>query len=365
MKITLWNSLVVVFVGISLLTGIAAGSTDNTTQSGSSRTITDMAGVEVTIPASVTKVVNLWPASNSVMLCMGAGDLLAGTMDITKTNYWSQLVYPDIINVPTASDNVEELMKINPDLIITPSKETAEKLRDLGLPAVYLYFSDYDSMKKAFTLLGEILGGEYGDKAKKWSDLVDSQIATVKAAIGDIPEEERPVVYYIQGQTNQGLYTTFAAKSIMNEWITIAGGEFASKKLELDKNGAVTPEAILSLNPDIIIIGGFAQHDLYKELMDAPEWKDIKAVKNKKVYTNPNGLFPWERFGMESALQIPFAASVIHPELFKVNLIDEVKTFYKDFVDIELPDKQAQNMIDGYGPNGEEYKAVGSVHAHS
>jgi iron complex transport system substrate-binding protein len=359
----LYVSFTVILLCI-LVTSVCAG-TDSLKQSGSTHTITDMAGAEVTVPTSITKVVNLWPASNSVMLCMGAGDLLAGTMDITKQNYWSQLVYPNIVNVPTASDNAEEIMKINPDLIITPSKETAEKLRSLGLPAVYLYFSDYDSMKKAFTLLGDILGGDYVNKAKKWSDLVDSQTATVKSAIGDISESERPVVYYIQGQTNQGLYTTFAAKSIMNDWINIAGGEFASKKLELDKNGAVTPEAILSLNPDIIIIGGFAEHDLYNELMNSSEWKDIKAVKNNRVYINPNGLFPWERFGMESALQIPFAASVIHPELFKVNLVDEVKKFYTDFVGIDLTDKQAQYMIDGYGPNGEEYKNTGSSHPHS
>jgi len=356
MKFTLWHSFIVVLLLFTLVGGVLATGTDVSKQSGSTRTITDMAGTEVTIPTSITRVVNLWPASNSVMLCMGAGNLLAGTMDITKTNYWSQLVYPEIVNVPTVSDNAEELIKINPDLIITPSKETAEKLQGLGLPAVYLYFSDYDSMKKAFTLLGDMLGGEYIDKAKKWSDLVDSQTATVKSVIGDIPQEQRPVVYYIQGQTNQGLYTTFAAKSIMNDWINIAGGEFASQKLELDKNGKVNPEAILNLNPDIIIIGGFAEHDLYNELMNSTEWKDVKAVKNNRVYLNPNGLFPWERFGMESALQIPFAASIIHPELFKVNLVDEVKKFYKEFVNIELTDKQAQYMINGYGPKGEEYK---------
>lgn len=364
MNYKLLNLFITVILLCTIVAGVYAG-TDTTKTSGSTRTITDMAGTEVTIPESVTKVVNLWPASNSVMLCMGAGDLLVGTMDITKQNYWSQLVYPNIVNVPTASDNAEELMKMNPDLIITPSKETAEKLQGLGLPTVYLYFSDYDSMKKAFTLLGDILGGDYIDKAKKWGELVDSQTTSVKSAIGSIPENERPVVYYIQGQTNRGLYTTFAAKSIMNDWINIAGGEFASKKLELDKNGAVTPEAVLSLNPDIIIIGGFAEHDLYNELMNSPQWKDIKAVKNNRVYLNPNGLFPWERFGMESALQIPFAASVIHPESYKVNLVDDVKKFYKEFVGIDLTDKQAQYMIDGYGPNGEEYKSTGSNHPNS
>lgn len=359
MKNKLWYLLVVVFVVFTLAASASAGSTNNATSSGSTHTITDMAGADVTIPTNITKVANMWPASNSVMLCLGDGDLLVGTMDLTKKNYWSKFVYPDIVNVPTVSDNAEEMMKLDPDLIITPTQVTAEKFRSVGLPAIDLYFNNYSSMKKAFTLLGGILGGTNVEKAEKWSNLIDSQIATVKAAIGDIPEEKRPLVYYIQGQTNQGLYATFPGDSIMGDWCDIAGGEFASKKLNLTLNGEVAKvnsETILSMNPDVIIIGGFAQHDLYKELMSSPEWKDINAVKNNRVYTNPNGLFPWERFGMESALQIPFAASVIHPELFKVNLIDEVKNFYKEFMDIELTDKQAQNMIDGYGPNGEEYK---------
>lgn len=346
----------VLFFLCSVTAGVFAAETGDKNPSVSTRTITDMSGTTVTIPTEISRVVNLWPASNSAMLCMGAGPLLVGTMDITKTNYWSQLVYPDIVNVPTASDNSEELLKIKPDLIITPNKETAEKLREVGLPAVYLYFSDYDSMKSAFTLLGEILGGEYIEKAQKWSDLVDTNIEKVQTSLGDIPEEEKPIVYYIQGQTNKGLYTTFVADSIMNDWTTIAGGKYAAKELDCDKNGVVTPEAVLNLNPDIIIIGGFAQKALYDELMNTPEWKEINAVKNNRVYTNPNGLFPWERFGMESALQIPFAASVIHPDLYSIDLVDEIKKFYNEFVGIELTDVQAQNMIDGYGPDGEEYK---------
>jgi len=362
MKLKLFNVLFGLCVVCSIIAGVLAV---DKTQSDSTRTITDTAGAEVTIPANVERVVNLWPASNSVMLCMGAGDKLVGTMDITKQNYWSQLVYPDIVNVPTATDNAEELLITAPDLIINPSKENAQKDRDLGLPAVYLYFNNYDSMKKAFAILGNILGPEYAEKAEKWNELVDSETASVKSAIGDIPEDKKPVVYYIQGQTNKGLYNTFAANSIMNDWTTIAGGNFASKMLNVSTNGDVTPEAILSLNPDIIIIGGFAEHDLYNELMNSSQWKDVNAVIHDRVYMNPNGLFPWERFGMESALQIPFAASVIHPELYTVDLVDKVKSFYKEFMDIELTDSQAQNMIDGYGPNGEEYKNVGSSHPHS
>lgn len=315
------------------------------------KTITDMTGAEVTIPTKVERVVNLWPASNSVMLAMGAGELLVGTMDFTKSLPWSQFVYPEIADVPTATTNAEELLAMEPDLIITSSEEDAETLRNAGLPAINLMFSDYDTMKKAFTILGDALGGEYVEKAAKWCQMVDDNIAEVTEAMSGLKEEDKPVVYYIQGQSNQGLYATFAGDSIMNDWVTNAGGIFASTMLNLEGTQAQAEE-VLALNPDIVIIGGPAQHELYDELMADPAWKDIKAVQNGRVYTNPNGLFPWERFGMESALQILWSAQTIHPELFEVDMVAELQSFYKEFVGVELTEEQANNMLKGLDPDG-------------
>jgi len=343
-----------ILVSLFLILTISVAGCIDVSQPAANRTITDMNGVDVVIPAEINTVVNLWPASNSVMLCMGAGDKLIGTTSFTQKLYWSQKVYPGIVDVPVATDNVEELLVLSPDLIITPQTATAEKLCEAGLPAVCLMFSDYETMKQAFTILGEAFGGEYVEKAAKWSDLVDENTARVQAAVGNIPEDEKPVVYYIQGQSNQGLYATFSANSIMEDWTEIGGGIFASTLLNLSGSTA-SAEDVLALNPDIVIIGGPYQHELYEELMAADEWKEINAVKNGQVYTNPNGLFPWERFGMESAMQILFAASVIHPDLFEVDMVSEVQDFYKEFVGIDLTKEEAQNMINGYGPNGEDY----------
>lgn len=344
----------ILLVSLTLMLAVSAAGCIDVAQPASNRTITDMTGAEVVIPAEIHTVVNLWPASNSVMLCMGAGDKLIGTTSFTKKLFWSQKVYPGIVDVPVATENVEELLTLSPDLIITPQQKTAETLRGAGLPAICLMFSDYDTMKQAFTILGEAFGGEYIEKAAKWSDLVDHNIARVQAAVGGIPEDEKPVVYYIQGQSNQGLYATFSANSIMEDWTEVSGGIFASTLLNLSGTTA-SAEDVLALNPDVVIIGGPYQHELYEELMAAEEWKEINAVKNGRVYTNPNGLFPWERFGMESALQILFAASVIHPDIFEVDMVSEVQDFYREFVGIELTNEEAQNMIKGYGPKGEDY----------
>lgn len=256
--------------------------------------------------------------------------------------------------MPVGTDNAEELLMLDPDLVIVPDEETAVNLQTAGLPAVYLFFQDYDSMKEAFTLLGDLLGGEYVDKAAAWCQMVDDNIAFVNEALSGLTEEDRPMVYYIQGQSDRGLYESFQGDSIMEEWVTIGGGIYAPAQLEMDGN-SVQAEAILALNPDVIIIGGPAEHVLYEKLMADPAWQDINAVKNGRVYINPNGLFPWDRFGMESVLQILWAAETIHPDLVDVDMVAETQAFYRDFVGVELTEQQAQYLLDGLDPEGNTY----------
>jgi len=318
------------------------------------KTIVDMAGVEVKVPGEVKTVVNLWPSSNELMLCLGAGDYLVGTMDFVKQLPWVNAVYPKIKDVPAMEVNAEELLEVDPDLIITANADDAAMLREAGLCAVTLMFNDYDSMKKATHILGDILGGEHKEKSNDLVDYIDSNIAKVENALKDLKDEDKPVVYYIQGQRNQGLYSTTGGGTIMEQWVTYGGGKFATadigKGMQLKD---VTPEQILTIDPDIVVIGGPAQHELYEEIYAASEWKDIKAVKNEKVYIIPNGCFPWDRFGGESAMQVLWAAKTFHPDLVDVDMVTEVKDFYKKFVGYDMTDEEATNMLNGKGPKGE------------
>ncbi len=329
-----------------------APAEDEAAEEAATRIITDMEGNEVEISTEINTVMNLWPSSTSTMMCLGAGDKLVGIIDYSRTLTWAHFIYPPIADVPTSTDNAEELLALDPDLIISSSNDTVTTLLNANLPAVDLGFDGYETMKQAITIMGDIFGGEFVDKAAAWSKYVDDSIAEVSAAMSGLAEEDKPVVYYISGNSNNGLYSTMNAGEIQNHWVDLAGGIYASEVLALD-SGEVSAEAILALNPDVIIIGGQAQHELYDELMADPAWQNINALVNDRVYKNPCGTFGWDRFGAESAMQIKFAASVINPDLFEVDMIEEIKNFYLNFAGVEFTDQHAQYMLDGYGPNGE------------
>ena len=60
----------------------------------------------------------------------------------------------------------------------------------------------------------------------------------------------------------------------------------------------VSLETVNLWNPDIIIIDDGMPDDLYNN----PQWANINAVKNHRVYRMPTGIFIWSRPTAESAV---------------------------------------------------------------
>lgn len=337
-------------------------------------TVTDMSGDEVTIEGKVEKIVDLWPAGTSSFFVMGAGDLISGVASngAGAMNKWTEFFYPgclDIASFDGTEPSVEEVVAQEPDLVIihpgTAQTGIAQQIRDAGIPAVNLNFSDYETMIQAYTVLGEILGGEYQAKLTKWCEDVQGSLEEHRKLTADIADEERPVVYYIAGQ-GEDLLTTMGAGSIMQDWIESNGGVFASEKLEFvgETGMEVTAEEVFKLNPDVIIVGGVYQHALIEQLNNTDGWKGLDAVKNGRVYNNPYGCFNWDRFGLESLLQIDYALLCIQPDIAAENgitqesMVKKIQEFYQFYNGKELTEEEAGNMLNGLQPDGTaEYPA--------
>ena len=345
--------------------GAEQGSEDPGTPEVRTVTVTDMSGDEVTVTGEVDSIVNLWPAGTSSFFVMGAGDLVKG-LAVNKPgtmNAWTQYFYPNCVNIPALGGTtpaVEEIIKLSPDLVVihpsTAKDGMAGQIRDGGVPAVNINFSNYETMAKAYTTLGTILGGEYEQKLATWCKEVTERSERNKNLIKDIAEEDRPVVFYIAGQSDS-LVTTMGPNTIVHDWVETSGGRYAPAVMGMTGT-EVTAEEIFALDPDVIIVGGVYQHSLIKQLETEAGWKDLKAVKDGRVYNNPYGCFNWDRFGLESRLQLDYALSCIQPEIAAQNgitresLEQTVVDFYKYYNGTELTREQAGFMLDGLQPDG-------------
>lgn len=375
MEVIMKKTLSIVMVFFTLCAMLVAQPASETTAAKESAsavrtvTVTDMSGDTVTVEGEVKSIINLWPAGTSSFFVMGAGSLVDGLAvnNPGTVNNWAELFYPGASNIPSLGGTtpaIEELAALDPDLVIvhpmTAKTGFAQQIRDMGIPAVNINFSDYESMMTAYTFLGEILGGVYKERLDSWCEMIVAKQAEISALTAGI--ENRPVVYYIGGQSDS-LTTTMGQNSICADWTETAGGIYLSSLTSSPTSTELTAEEIFTIDPDVIIVGGTWQRTLMEELETKEGWKELKAVKNGRVYGNPYGAFAWDRFGLESYFQLEYALMCIQPGIAEANginrdhMIGEILDFYS-MMGIGLTQAQAENMFDVLEPDGSMPKAA-------
>jgi iron complex transport system substrate-binding protein len=82
------------------------------------------------------------------------------------------------------------------------------------------------------------------------------------------------------------------------------------------------------------------------ELTSRPVWSVIKAVTSGRVYVNPSGVFPWDRYGPEAALQLVWAGKMLHPDLFPdMDLRAETRAFYQMYLGYSASDEDLSAIL--------------------
>ena len=69
--------------------------------------------------------------------------------------------------------------------------------------------------------------------------------------------------------------------------------------------------------------------------------------KNNRIYANPTGTFPWDRYSAEEALQILWAAQLFHPEQFKdLNMVEKTQAFYKKILRLYVKQRKCRANLE-------------------
>lgn len=317
------------------------------------RDVKDITGDVVKVPAKVEKIATLWYANNQIILMLGGADKIVATTDLIKNNKWFAHIYPRISSIPNGVNGkdlqVEELIKLSPDVVIAADKKNKEELTKNGFTVLYPSFTNHADMKKSVSIMAEVIGGNAPKIAEKFNEYFDGNLKKVLSKTDKIATPNRPKVLHIADGKN--LFKVDGANTIIDEWIRVAGGVNAVQKA--GNMLEINAEEIPNINPDVIIIGRAKAPEILKKIYENPIYADTNAVKNKRVYVNPTGVFSWDRYGAEGALQILWAAKILHPEIFKdIDIAAETKKFYKEFLHYELSDDEVNYILNGLDPTG-------------
>ena len=350
---------VLALLSIFLITGCSNSTANKKTEEApKTQTIIDASGKTVEVPLKIEKIGDAWQAHNEVLCMLGSGNKIVSTILTEKMRPWLYKINPQMKNTATVfeanSVNTEELLKTKPDIVFTPlNDKSADKVSELGIPAVQLNFTNFNELKDCFKLTGSILGDDAKKKADDYISYLDDKLDAITSITSKIPKEQKPKVLHV---TSLSPITIDGSNTIINAWIEAAGGINAAGDVS-GNNKEVSMEQVLQWNPDIIILSSNtlmkvsnSQKNIDQILSDKA-WQQVNALKNNKVYFNPDGAFYWDRYSAEEALQIQWAAKIINPDKFQnIDIVKETRNFYKTFLNYDLSEDEANKIINDEPP---------------
>jgi iron complex transport system substrate-binding protein len=319
------------------------------------RQVTDAAGRVVTLPLHVNRIADPWHANNAMVLMLGGADKIVATTAQAQRQPWLRRLYPRIDQVPAAFNaagepNIETLIGARPDVILMAYDGTLPKwsaaVEAYHVPIVLMPNSSLEGLKTTARITGQVLGEREAKVAEDYVSYLDGNIRRVRSVTGRLPANERPTVLHT---ASAGVLTVDGRDSVIDDWITIAGGRNAADVVGLGR--PVSLEQIAAWDPDVIIIGTAPNQQSRQAVLDDPRWREIKAVKTGKVFVNPTGAYLWDRHSAEAALQVLWAAKLLHPELFPdLDIKRETLDFYAKYFHHALTDDEYASIIDATAP---------------
>ena len=243
-------------------------------------TIEDRAGFQVTIPEDIETIVSMAPSNTELLIELGFGDKLVA---IDTQSVDIEGLPEGIPAIDLMSPDVEQLIQLDPDLIFASAMSMAGgddpfvQLKDADIALVYIPSSDsIEGIYEDIDFVARVLRVE-----EKGQDIVEDmkeQIAAIKET-GDEITEKKSVYFEIAAAPE--MYS-FGSGVFLNEMIEIIGA--TNVLADEDQWIAVSEEAILAANPDVIITNVNYIEEPVEEIKARDGWENISAIKEEQVY---------------------------------------------------------------------------------
>ena len=346
-------AIVAVCAALALAFVLAAPGTAGEESAATVRAITDMDNRAVTIPSEVrTVVIACCGGVAQELAALGVGDrVVAQPQQCTTERLY--VVVPGYRTTPDVGSfdnvNVEEILKLNPDIVIGSYYAEAgnTRIEAVGIPVVRVLTGrgGIEDLKQEFLMQGMVFGRE--ERAERLVAYWDETLACVEAKLAGLPEDDRKRVYYMSSAPLK----TEARGAWGDDMIRAAGGINVAGEIDqkvIRGSYEISAEQLLRWDPEVIF-GSSNMKDYSSPagtLVANPQYATIQAVQDGAVYPCPIGTFWWDRPGPESPLGILWLAQKLYPDRFAdVDLADETKKFFREFYDYDLTDEEVESIL--------------------
>ncbi|MDU2066112.1 MAG: ABC transporter substrate-binding protein [Sporomusaceae bacterium] len=253
--------------------------------------VTDAQGTVIKLAHKPNRIITMSLSTDEIILSMIEPERMAALYYLSGDPGISTIAdKASRVSVRIKDYNAEALMALHPDLIIIPDWQKADviqTLRDVGLPVFVCrgpatVMEVKDTIRQIALAIGEPQASE-AIVAKMESDL-----SVIAAKVAKIPPEKRQTVMLVSHMATYG-----GKGSLFDDMCRYAGLLNGSAVVGLGKNDALSKEAIVKANPDLILMptwngGKIKVSELKEEFANDPSLQSVKAIQHKRLIQLPD-----------------------------------------------------------------------------
>lgn len=250
--------------------------------------VTGADGVETDVSDS-TRIVSMAGDITEIIFELGYGDRVVG-VDVT-TVYPPAATEIPIVGVGRFM-TAEGVLSVQPTLVIVDDQASPlaaiDQIRTAGVPVLVLpVATTFAGLEDKIDALGTVF-----DDVAAAHDLSARIEAEVASATADVPANPTLRVAFIYTR-GPDVVLLFGNGMVSTPVIEAAGAIDAGVEAGIEGSVSATPEAILAVNPDVIVVPeeGLSITGGVEALIETPGVAETNAAKSGRIYAYPEGDF--------------------------------------------------------------------------
>ncbi|MFC7704177.1 ABC transporter substrate-binding protein [Plastorhodobacter daqingensis] len=317
-------------------------------------TFTDHEGREVSLPAPAQRIAAIpIPMASTLIAIDGATDRLVGMNPTARSAILEGIlgrIFPEARDIPsdiTAANfipNVEELARVNPDLVIQwagRGPDFIDPITNAGLNLMTIMYGTEERTRDYMAMAATAMG-----RPERIEALIDWRAevqADLEARSAGLTQAERPsVLYLLRAMDNLRASGT---EDNYNAWYhMLAGGRNAAEDM-VGGWADISAEQVATWNPDVIFLNSFEPDLTIDRILEDPILSLTTAAQTGRVYKMPLGGYRWDPPSQESPLTWMWTANLLHPDLFDYDLRAEMRRAYQLLYNHDLSDAEIDEIL--------------------
>lgn len=236
---------------------------------------TDDLGRSIEVERAPMRIVSLAPAVTETVFAIGLGKRLVGV-----SRYCDHP--PAATQLPRvggfSDPELEKILFLAPDAVLVTSvvqEGIHRALLGAGIKVYTVFPRSVDGLSESIRRMGTFLGAEKGANAV--AERIDLEFASVRAAVADLPDEERVGVFF---EVDPSPLVTVTSRSFEGSLIELAGGRNIAGELPKSYS-RIDPEAVVLADPRVIVAAHERSLGVPHERRTG--WESIDAVRGGRI----------------------------------------------------------------------------------